>query len=42
VIVDKNQSIVGNVMKVDAHDLRTNETDDRGQLYPGTEYARTD
>jgi hypothetical protein len=26
-------------MKVDAHDLRTNETDDRGRVYLGTEYA---
>ena len=26
-------------MKVDAHDLRTNETDDRGRIYLGTEYA---
>ena len=25
--------------KVDAHDLRTNETDDRGRIYLGTEYA---
>jgi len=31
--------IVGTVMKVDAHDLRTNETDDRGRIYLGTEYA---
>jgi len=30
---------VGNVTKVDAHDLRTNETDDRGRIYLGTEYA---
>ena len=35
----KSYSIVGNVMKVDAHDLRTNETDDRGRIYLGTEYA---
>lgn len=26
-------------MKVDAHDLQTNETDDRGRVYLGTEYA---
>ena len=26
-------------MKVDAEDLRTNETDDRGRMYLGTEYA---
>lgn len=26
-------------MKVDADDLRTNETDDRGRIYLGTEYA---
>lgn len=26
-------------MKVDAHDMRTNETDDRGRIYLGTEYA---
>jgi len=26
-------------MKVDAEDLRTNETDDRGRIYLGTEYA---
>lgn len=26
-------------MKVDAQDLRTKETDDRGRLYLGTEYA---
>jgi hypothetical protein len=26
-------------MKVDAHDLRTNDTDDRGRIYLGTEYA---
>ena len=26
-------------MKVDARDLRTNETDDRGRIYLGTEYA---
>lgn len=26
-------------MKVDANDLRTNETDDRGRIYLGTEYA---
>jgi hypothetical protein len=26
-------------MKVDAHDLRTKETDDRGRVYLGTEYA---
>lgn len=26
-------------MKVDAQDLRTNETDDRGRIYLGTEYA---
>lgn len=25
--------------KVDAHDMRTNETDDRGRIYLGTEYA---
>jgi len=31
--------IVGSVMEVDAHDLRTNETDDRGRIYLGTEYA---
>ena len=27
------------MMKVDAHDLQTNETDDRGRIYLGTEYA---
>ncbi|MFC6754490.1 hypothetical protein [Halorubrum tibetense] len=26
-------------MKVDATDLKTNETDDRGRVYLGTEYA---
>jgi len=26
-------------MKVDAIDLKTNETDDRGRVYLGTEYA---
>lgn len=26
-------------MKVDAEDVRTNETDDRGRIYLGTEYA---
>lgn len=26
-------------MKVEAEDLRTNETDDRGRIYLGTEYA---
>lgn len=26
-------------MKGDAQDLRTNETDDRGRIYLGTEYA---
>lgn len=26
-------------MKVDARDLRTNDTDDRGRIYLGTEYA---
>jgi len=26
-------------MKVDADDLQTNETDDRGRIYLGTEYA---
>ena len=26
-------------MKVDAEDLRTKETDDRGRVYLGTEYA---
>ena len=26
-------------MKVDAEDLQTNETDDRGRIYLGTEYA---
>jgi hypothetical protein len=26
-------------MKVDARDLRTKETDDRGRIYLGTEYA---
>jgi hypothetical protein len=26
-------------MKVDARELRTNETDDRGRIYLGTEYA---
>ena len=31
--------IVGNTMKVDARDLRTNDTDDRGRIYLGTEYA---
>ena len=25
--------------KVEAHDLQTNETDDRGRIYLGTEYA---
>lgn len=27
------------LMKVDATDLKTNETDDRGRVYLGTEYA---
>ena len=27
------------MVKVDARDLRTNETDDRGRIYLGTEYA---
>ena len=31
--------ISGHTMKVDADDLRTNETDDRGRIYLGTEYA---
>lgn len=31
--------LVGTGMKVDATDLRTNETDDRGRIYLGTEYA---
>ncbi|AEN06192.1 hypothetical protein [Halolamina sp.] len=26
-------------MEVDARDLRTNDTDDRGRIYLGTEYA---
>ena len=26
-------------MKIDAEDLQTNETDDRGRIYLGTEYA---
>lgn len=26
-------------MKIDAEELRTNETDDRGRIYLGTEYA---
>lgn len=26
-------------MKVDAQDLQTNDTDDRGRIYLGTEYA---
>lgn len=26
-------------MKVDARELRTNDTDDRGRIYLGTEYA---
>lgn len=26
-------------MKVEARDLRTNDTDDRGRIYLGTEYA---
>ncbi len=30
---------VGASMKVDADDLQTNETDDRGRIYLGTEYA---
>lgn len=32
-------AIVGNTMKVDARDLRTNDTDNRGRIYLGTEYA---
>jgi hypothetical protein len=32
-------AIVGTEMKVDADDLQTNETDDRGRIYLGTEYA---
>lgn len=31
--------IVGNTMKVEARALRTNDTDDRGRIYLGTEYA---
>ena len=31
--------LTGTVMKVEARDLRTNETDDRGRIYLGTEYA---
>lgn len=31
--------IVGDTMKVDADDLRTKRTDDRGRVYLGTEYA---
>jgi len=31
-------AIVGN-MKIDADELQTNETDDRGRIYLGTEYA---
>lgn len=31
--------IMGKSMKVDARDLRTNDTDDRGRIYLGTEYA---
>lgn len=30
---------MGYMTKVDARDLRTNETDDRGRIYLGTEYA---
>ena len=30
---------MGSSMKVDTDDLRTNETDDRGRIYLGTEYA---
>ena len=32
-------AIVGTEMKVDADDLQPNETDDRGRIYLGTEYA---
>lgn len=32
-------AIVGFRMKVDAKDLRTDETDDRGRISLGTEYA---
>lgn len=30
---------MGTTMKVDATDFRTNDTDDRGRIYLGTEYA---
>ncbi len=32
-------AIVGNMTKVEAEDLRTKGTDDRGRIYLGTEYA---
>lgn len=32
-------AIVGSKMKVDAQDLQTNRTDDRGRIYLGTKYA---
>jgi hypothetical protein len=32
-------AIVGSMTKVEAEDLRTKETDDRGRIYLGTEYA---
>lgn len=32
-------AMMGNQMNVDAHELQTRETDDRGRLYLGTEYA---
>jgi hypothetical protein len=39
VIGGEGYRIVSRPTKVDAHDLRTNETDDRGRIYLGTEYA---
>lgn len=30
---------MGTTMEVDAHELRTKDTDDRGRIYLGTEYA---
>ena len=30
---------MGSMTKVDAQDLQTGETDDRGRIYLGTEYA---
>lgn len=35
----RRRSVNQDIMKVDTDDLRTNETDDRGRIYLGTEYA---